>query len=124
MGAARSASLHEVNDATFSFRLNWRKNALATARRRRPDAQIRSSRNVITSALPSQFDRRPLIPPSTLVSREPMQPPPQIVQWLKQRYPKPIVDEVRVSVSTFRSMRVDRLSSNLVSTGFRNATTG
>jgi hypothetical protein len=64
MGTGRSASLHEVNDATFSA--DWRRNASAT---------------------------------ETRDTREPMQPPPQLVRWLTEKYPKPTVDEVRVSVS-------------------------
>jgi len=53
-----------------------------------------------------------------------MQPPPQLVRWLKEKYPKPTVDEVRVSVSTSCNVRIDRLSFDLASTGFRNATLG
>lgn len=56
---------------------------------------------------------------------EQMQPPPQLVQWLRQNYPKPSVDEVRVLGVNFMWARaLTTLSSNLGSTGFRNATLG
>jgi hypothetical protein len=56
--------------------------------------------------------------------REPMQPPPQLVRWLKEKYPKPTIDEVRVPVSTPCDAHIDRFSFGLASTGFRNATLG
>jgi hypothetical protein len=54
-----------------------------------------------------------------------MQPPPQLVQWLRQNYPKPSVDEVRVlGVNILRARALTTLSFDLASTGFRNATLG
>ena len=54
-----------------------------------------------------------------------MQPPPQLVQWLRQNYPKPSVDEVRVlGVDVLWARALTTLSFNLGSTGFRNATPG
>ena len=58
-------------------------------------------------------------------TREPMQPPPQLVQWLRQNYPKPSVDEVRVlGVDVLWARALTTLSFNPGSTGFRNATPG
>jgi len=57
-------------------------------------------------------------------TREPMQPPPQLIQWLRQNYPKPSVDEVRVGVNILRARALTTPSFNLTSTGFRNVTLG
>ncbi len=103
MRAGRSADLHELNNATVFGR---------------------PAGKALANASDTGGRVRTPIPPQPRSRAEPMQPPPQLVQWLKQSYPKPSVDEVFVSVSTSCSTRVDEVPFTLVRTGFRNATPG